>query len=165
MKLNDLIRGGAPVGYITNLDAVQTSAVIYLRLWCDGHEGQERTKNDFELALGVAQGSAAVHYLAQICELCIQHGRRPLMRHKVSCECHGADENCFANFIGCAVDGQNEDAMLIATLLVRPDFSPSLAGLAQHFGIALKRMSLTTTKARDVPARSAKTHSFPHQIN
>ena len=106
MKLNDLIRGGAPVGYITNLDAVQTYAVIYLRLWCDGHEGQERTKNDFELALGAAQGSAAVHYLAQICELCIQHGRRPLMRHKVSCECLGADESCFANFIGCAVDGQ-----------------------------------------------------------
>lgn len=165
MTTDDMIRGGAPVGHLSHLDALQASAVLYLRLWSDGHEGQQRIKQDFNLALGAEHGSAAVHSLAQICDLCTRHGRRPLMRHKISCDCLGADESCFANFIRCAADGHSEDAMLIATLLVRPDFSPCLAGLAQDFGLALKRLSLNAAHTTDVPARSAPIKPFPHQIH
>ena len=56
------------------------------------------------------------------------------MRHSVTCKCLGSDESCFANFIATATDGQREDAMLIATLLVRADMAPLVASLAADFG-------------------------------
>ena len=65
------------------------------------------------------------------------------MRHSVTCKCLGSDESCFANFIATATDGQREDAMLIATLLVRANMAPLVASLAADFGLALKRMRLS----------------------
>ncbi|MGY9038053.1 MAG: hypothetical protein ACKVLA_09570, partial [Rhodobacterales bacterium] len=82
----------------------------------------------------------------QLCSLCARFGRRPLMRHSVTCKCLGADESCFANFISTATEGQREDAMLIATLLVRADMAPLVASLAADFGLALKRMHLSAPR-------------------
>ncbi len=62
------------------------------------------------------------------------------MCHSVQCACLGADESCFANFIATAATGEREDAMLIATLLVRPDVAPIVTSLAADFGLALIRM-------------------------
>ena len=135
-------RGGAPVGFITELDTIEAASVIYLRLWSDGLDAQAQVRDDFVAALGHAQGEKAVQSFAQICSLCTAHGRRPLMRHSVQCKCLGADESCFANFIATATEGANEDAMLIATLLVRTDMAPLLASCALDFGLALKRMRL-----------------------
>ena len=73
------------------------------------------------------------------------------MRHHVTCECLGADESCFANFIGYASEGEREDALLIATTLVRPDMAPTLVGLAQDFGFALRRMALKTERPFETP--------------
>ncbi|GGE59835.1 hypothetical protein GCM10011517_29270 [Actibacterium pelagium] len=69
------------------------------------------------------------------------------MRHELACQCLGADESCFANLIAEAAEGDPEDAMLIATLLVRADMAPCLAALARDVGLALKRMSLRSRKA------------------
>lgn len=133
-------RGGAPVGFITELDAIEAASVIYLRLWSDGPDAQSKVRDDFFSALGHHQGGKAIQSLDQICSLCSAHGRRPLVRHSVQCKCLGADESCFANFIATATEGAREDAMLIATLLVRPDVAPLLDSCAFDFGLALKRM-------------------------
>lgn len=135
-------RGGAPVGFLTELDGIEAASVIYLRLWCDGPESQANVWNDFASSLGTDQGQKALKSFEDLCGLCSKHGRRPLMRHSVNCKCLGADESCFANFIGTAVMGERDDAMLIATLLVRPDVAPLLTSLATEFGLALKRMNL-----------------------
>ncbi|MGJ8598016.1 hypothetical protein [Sulfitobacter sp.] len=135
-------RGGAPVGFITELDGIEAASVIYLRLWSDGADAQAQVRDDFVTALGHHQGHKAVQSFEQICSLCNAHGRRPLMRHSVQCKCLGADESCFANFIAIASEGAREDAMLIATLLVRPDVAPLLASCAFDFGLALRRMRL-----------------------
>lgn len=135
-------RGGAPVGLITELNGMEAASVLYLRLWSDGADGQTQVRDDFVTALGPCQGEKAVQTFGQICNLCSAHGRRPLMRHSVQCKCLGADESCFANFIATASEGEREDAMLIATLLVRPDVAPLLASCAFDFGLALKRMRL-----------------------
>ena len=29
-------RGGAPVGFITELETIEAASVVYLRMWCDG---------------------------------------------------------------------------------------------------------------------------------
>ncbi|MCX7566356.1 hypothetical protein OS189_08375 [Sulfitobacter sp. F26169L] len=143
-------RGGAPVGLITELDSVEAASVIYLRLWCDGPEAQSRVWSDFTNGLGADQGRQAFESFEELCTLCTRYGRRPLMRHSVQCKCLGADESCFANFIATATSGEREDAMLIATLLVRPDVAGMVASLASNFGLALKRMHLPAP--RDVAA-------------
>ncbi|MEQ6203436.1 hypothetical protein ABMC88_10310 [Sulfitobacter sp. HNIBRBA2951] len=135
-------RGGAAVGFITELDGVEAASVIYLRLWSDGADARAQVRDDFITALGHHQGEKAVQSFDSICALCATHGRRPLMRHAVQCKCLGADESCFANFIATASEGAREDTMLIATLLVRADVAPLLASCAFDFGLALKRMRL-----------------------
>ena len=144
-------RGGAPVGYVAELGPVEARAVLYLRLWCDGTNAQTQVWNDFAVALGPLQGRNALKSFEKLCNLCVQHGRRPLMRHHVTCKCLGADESCFANFIGYASEGNREDALLIATTMVKPNVAPTLVGLAQEFGLALRRMAIMAQRQSDTP--------------
>ena len=148
-------RGGAPVGLMTELDGVEAASVIYLRLWCGGPDGQDSVSEDFAMGLGVERGAKAFKSFAELCRLCARHGRRPLMRHAVSCKCLGADEACFANFISTAADGAREDAMLIATLIVRADIAPMVASLAADVGLAFKCMNL-----RPQPSLGEAAHSI-----
>lgn len=151
-------RGGAAVGLLEDLDPVESVAVMYLRLWCDSPAAKAQVKKDFAISLGDAHGQSAVEAFEQICELCARHGRRPLMRHAVRCKCLGADEACFANFIGYASDGAREDAMLLAATMVRPDMAPALAGLAEEFGLALKSMTLSLEARYEMPRQGATLH-------
>lgn len=140
------IRGAAPVGQIADLPPLEAAAVACLRLWCAGAETQQQVWNDFAAALGAPAGRSAVGALEDLCDICVRHGRRALMRHQPSCMCLGADEACFANLVASAAEGRREDALLIAILLVRPDVSPQLAAAAQTFGLALKRMALRANR-------------------
>ena len=133
MSASNHHRGGAPVGFITELDGIEAASVIYLRLWCDGPDAQAKVWSDFAAELGPDRGQKALKSFEDLCSLCTTHGRRPLMHHSVNCKCLGADESCFANFIACAATGEREDAMLIATLLVRPDVAPLITDLAAEF--------------------------------
>ncbi|AKS46678.1 hypothetical protein SAMN05444287_1796 [Octadecabacter temperatus] len=142
MKHETISRGGAPVGHLGELDAVEAAAVIYWRLWSQGIDGQRQTKADLHRVLGEKHGFEAASALAQIFDLCVRHGRRPLMRHDINCKCLGADESCIANFIGYASECKREDAALIASLIVTPDLCLPMAALAQTFGLALRRMAL-----------------------
>ncbi|WP_425051963.1 hypothetical protein [Psychromarinibacter sp. S121] len=135
-------RGGAPVGYVTELDAVGAGAVMYLRMWSDGPEAQALADRDFAMHLGPQQGPVTTRALDQIMDICARYGRRPLMRHSLDCKCLGGDESCFATFVSSACEGDREDALLIAMNIVRADMAPQLADLAQTFGLALKRISL-----------------------
>jgi len=148
-------RGGAPVGYVTELGPVEAGAVLYLRLWCDGPDAQAQVWNDFATALGPERGRKALKSFETLCDLCVRHGRRPLMRHHLTCKCLGADESCFANFVRYASDGEREDALMIATTIVRPDVAPMLVSVAQEFGFALKQMAI---KANQPIRRSSTLH-------
>ncbi|MFY2825108.1 hypothetical protein [Ruegeria sp. MALMAid1280] len=134
-------RGGAAVGRLADLSPVAAGAVMYLRLWGDGAQGRSDAASDFEIALGTASGRAAMMTLDQLCSLCAHHGRRPLIRHGLGCSCLGADENCFAQMIAAASEGDREDAMMMAALIVRSDFAPALASLSEEFGLTLRRMT------------------------
>ena len=134
-------RGGAAVGRLTDLSPVEAGAVMYLRLWGDGSQGRADAASDFEIALGTERGRAAMMTLDRLCSLCAHHGRRPLIRHGLGCSCLGADENCFAQMIAAASEGDREDAMMMASLIVRPDFAPALASLSEELGLALRRMT------------------------
>ncbi len=147
MKMHQDQRGGAPVGCLAALDDIAATSVIYFRLWFDGADAQAHVWNDLAKYLGRDRAERALEAFEKLCSLCARHGRRPLIRHAVGCKCVGADESCFANFIATATDGDREDAMLIATLLVRADVAPLIASLAADFGLALKQMQLRAPRA------------------
>ncbi|WP_299948136.1 hypothetical protein [uncultured Ruegeria sp.] len=134
-------RGGAAVGRLSDMSPIEAGAVMYLRLWGDGAEGRTNAASDFNIALGADQGRATMLALDRLCSLCAHHGRRPLVRHGLGCVCLGADENCFAQMIAAASEGAREDAMMMASLIVRPDFAPALASLSEELGLALRRMT------------------------
>lgn len=133
-------RGAAPVGLLAELDGVEAVSVVYLRLWCDGPDAQARVWNDFAVALGAPQGRRACKAFEELCALCVRNGRRRLMRHAVQCKCLGADESCFANLVAAAAAGQRDDALMLATLLVRPELAVRLTALATDVGVAMQRM-------------------------
>lgn len=135
-------RVGASVGYVTELGPVEAGAVLYLRLWNGGSKAKLQVWSHFSTALGHQQGRNALGSLGTLCDLCARYGRRPLIRHEVTCRCLGADESCFANFISYASEGAREDALLIATTIVRPDMAETLVGFAEEFGLVLRRMAL-----------------------
>ncbi|MGR3661895.1 MAG: hypothetical protein ACU0CA_12035 [Paracoccaceae bacterium] len=139
-------RGAAAVGYVNDLGPVETAAVRYLRMWSDGPASQAIVWNDFKSALGPEDGRITLKSFEQLCSLCQRYGRRPLARHHTNCRMLGADESCFANFVALAADGEQEDAMLISTLLVRADFAPCVAALAAEVGLAFKRMYLCESR-------------------
>lgn len=151
MKQSSSHRGGAPVGHLNDLGALEVATVVYLRLWSDGPRSRSAMYADFSERLGETRSAEAINAFEQMCGLCARHGRRPLIRHSVSCKCLGSDESCFANFIAAAAEGAHEDAMLIATLLVRPDVAPLMTSLATDFGLALKRMQLAAPRDRSAP--------------
>jgi hypothetical protein len=142
MSIHTEIRGAAPVGHVAELGPLEAAAVCYLRLWCDSPGAQEQVRRDFAGTLGPVAGHQAAGALEDLCGLCARHGRRALMRHQPSCTCLGADEACFANLIALATEGEREDALLIATLIVRADVAAHLMVAAQTFGLAIKRMAL-----------------------
>lgn len=160
MTVSNHNRGRASVGHVAELDGIEAASVIYLRLWCDGPEAQEQVWNDFASCLGPDQGRKALKSFGDLCALCSHHGRRPLMRHAVECKCLGADESCFANFIATAATGEREDALLFATLLVRPDVAPLIASLAAEVGLAFMRMRLGAP--RDIAPTTFETPKTLH---
>jgi hypothetical protein len=135
-------RGATPVGHLSDLGPVEAGAVLYLRLWSDGPESQAQVWNAFATLLGPAEGRRALKSFEELVHLFLDHARRPLLRHGVGCKCLGADEACFATFIGYASEGAQEDALMMATTLVTPHMAPPLVGLAQDFGLVLRRMAL-----------------------
>lgn len=111
MSAGDDSFGGTPVGPIDAVGPVGAAAVAYLRLWTDGAAAQAQVWNAFAVRLGPAEGRSALRTLERICDLCMRHGRRPLMLHQAGCRCLGADEACFATVVETAACGEREDAL------------------------------------------------------
>lgn len=136
------MRGAAPVGRIDNLAPVEVAAVLCIRMWHEGPDAQRQIRDDFAAFLGPEAGDYALTAIADFCGLCARHGRRTFMRHHPGCRCLGADEACLANLVAHAIEGERDDALPIATLLVRPDLSPLLVAAARTLGLTLRRLAL-----------------------
>lgn len=158
MTLPADIRGATPIRQIADLSEIEAAAVLYLRLWFDGEDSQARVWNDFATLLGPERGRAALRTCEQLFGLCAAHARRPLMRHSVMCACVGSDEACFCNFIATALEGDREDALLIATLLVRADHAPALTALGLDYALALRHMVLRRPKSDSSPVQRSRLH-------
>ncbi|WP_170603483.1 hypothetical protein [Ruegeria arenilitoris] len=130
--------GGTFVGRLSDLTPIEAGAVLYLRLWSQCAKSCANAVRDFAIALSTSRGRAAISTLDHMLSLCAQHGRRTFVQHGTECGCLGAEENCFAQMIAAGAEGECEDAMTMASLIVRLDYSPALSSLAEEFGIALR---------------------------
>lgn len=141
-------KGGAPVGQLADLDPSDVASVVYLRLWCEGNRNQIGA--DLSDLLGPRAADELQREFDQLCRLCQDQGRRPLCTHHLSCQCLGADESCFALLLRSAGAGQDADAMLLATLLLRAEQVPLATALAGAIAGRLDQAyRLTATPSRN----------------
>lgn len=148
-------RGGTTVGTLSELPPLEAGAVIYLRHWFSGAETREQMRRDFEAGFGPGLAEAAFAAFGCLCNFCVAHGRRPLVRHGMSCNCLGADENCFANLVAAAAEGQAGDTQILASLIVQPGKAQELAQLASECSGFLQQImgpALPVRAARPVTA-------------
>lgn len=134
-------RGAAPVAQVQELGAIEARAVLLLRLWSGGSDARRSAWLELDAALGTPDGAHAVGILDEFIALCTEHGRRPLLHHSLTCRCVGGDECCLAHVIAAAAEGDREDALMMAMMLVRADLAPALVALATQLGLTLRRMA------------------------
>lgn len=152
-------RGGAPVGRLDDLEPLEAAAVVYVRLWCSGPECQERVWNDFAARFGAPDGKAHLAAFERMMKTLVAHARCPIMRHHNGCRCLGSHECALANLIGAAAEANREEAVLLASLLVRPDMATVLAAEAEQVGLALRRLLLRARPAAAEAPDDAPTHT------
>lgn len=129
-------RGAAPVAHLDELPPTEARLILALRHWCEGPEAQAELWNDIALEMGPARGRHWLSRFEELLSLVLNQGRRPMMRHGLGCRCVGADEAVFAHFVSLAATGEREEAMLVASLLIRADLAPIAVSLAQQLGLA-----------------------------
>ena len=130
-------RGAAPVGVLAELPPLETGAVRAFRMWFSGPHGRADLWTRFAAAYGARPGRTRIGALDR-CFMCMVEGaRRPLMRHGLACNCLGGDEAAIAHFFAASAAGDREDAMLLATLLVRADMAAALVTLAEEIAPCL----------------------------
>ena len=134
---NQIYRGGAPVGYLSELNQLEQNAILFLRFWSQRSKADNDLQNKFwsniTYDLGITKTRQAIDAFDEIFTLCVKYSRRPIMKHDLECKCIGGDESCFANIIGFAQDGELEDALLLASNLVAPKFASCLVTSARKF--------------------------------
>ncbi|UWQ78259.1 hypothetical protein K3725_13155 [Leisingera sp. S132] len=151
-------RGGVTVGTLSELPPLEAGAVIYLRHWFSGEETRAQMRRDFEVNFGPEFADAAFEAFGCLCNFCATHGRRPLVRHGMTCKCLGADENCFANLLASAAEGQQDDAHVLASLIVTPRKAPELAQLASDCGLLMQQIMGLQPPAQTARPATATLH-------
>lgn len=129
--------GAAPVARVADLAPLERRVVLYARLWTEGRLGQAEVWRDLIAQHGPAGATSAAGHLDALLREMLAFGRRPMQRHAPSCPCAGGDECVLARFVALAAEGAREDAILMASLMVRADMSMMLASIAEELGLSL----------------------------
>lgn len=133
-------RGAAPVARLDDLTEEEAWTIAAIRLWSEeGGAGNAALAEAVAGRIGRERGRRVSSLFGDLMTLMADHARRPILRHRPACSCVGADEAVIANFVTASTQGPREDAMLIATLLLRPDVAPLAVSLAQMLGLELRR--------------------------
>ena len=157
-----IYRGGAPVGYLSELNQLEQNAILFLRYWSQRSMADNDLQNKFwsniTYDLGITKTRQAIDAFDEIFTLCVKYSRRPIMKHDLECKCIGGDESCFANIIGFAQDGELEDALLIASNLVAPKFASCLVTSARKFAESITISEYDPIEAEESYYQSYSVH-------
>ncbi|SFR18993.1 hypothetical protein [Poseidonocella sedimentorum] len=128
-------RGAVPVGSLKALPQGEARLIRTLRMWCAGPDHQAEVWAEMCERLGGVRARQGLKQFEALVGLMIEHGRRPMMRHGVACDCVGADEAIFAHFVAAAASGDRDEAVLLASLLVRADLALHAVSSAELVGL------------------------------
>lgn len=156
MRHESATGGGFAVAAMDSLPPSEATVVACLRLWAAPDAGPEAVWRALSRAMGAAHGAACHRALADLMEMLHRHGRRPIVRHDAGCGCVGADEAVLAHFVTTAATGEREDAILIASLLVRGPMILPFAELGRQAGLLLHRAALRRPDAIPEPASATR---------
>jgi hypothetical protein len=131
--------GAAAVSRLSELPPLERQVIRCLRFWCSGPAGQGALGRELAQRLGPDTAERLAEGIAELLHVTASHARRPLLGHALDCPCAGGDECVFARFVSLAAEGAREEAVLMASLIVRPDLALCLAGLAEDVGLGLMR--------------------------
>jgi hypothetical protein len=140
MSIMQKFRGGAPVGRIDELPAVEMAAIVYFRLWCEGEATQRQILSDFNITFGAEIGNTYYGLFSEFSNVLVMNARRKLMHHGSGCQCFGGDESAIANMIAAAAVGDQHEAALLASHLVPASDAKQLIGPAEVIGLAFSQM-------------------------
>jgi hypothetical protein len=154
-------RGGAPVGILQELCPVERTAIVCLRVWCEGSEGRDIIIRDFCHVMGSQEGMAAGADLDALLSTILGNARRPIMRHGSGCSCFGGDESAFAQLIAAAAQQDRDDAMLFAGLLVNGHATWAVVQLALDLGQVFLRLARLTAQPH-APEDSPNAPTYRH---
>jgi hypothetical protein len=132
--------GAAPVGRLADLGPLEYRIVRSLRLLGHGEVGRVAFRMDLAVALGKDAAEAVGSRLEELIFTLLHHARRPVACHDIACPCVGGDEYALARFVALAAEGDREDAVLLAAMLVRSDVALCLAPLAEEVGLRVGRI-------------------------
>ena len=157
-----MYRGGAPVGYLSELNQLEQNAILFLRYWSQSakvnHNLQDKFWSEMTYELGITKTRQAIEAFDEIFILCVKYSRRPIMKHDLECKCIGGDESCFANIIGFAEEGEFEDALLLAANLVAPKFASYLVSSARKFAVSISISNFEPIETEDSHYQSYNVH-------
>ena len=135
--------GATPVGFLTELTALEATSISLLRAWCNSEETQFEVITNLILNLGSEKGNQVAEYLRNICKILFLHSRRTFMRHNMDCQCIGADEAYFATIILSATNNNIEEAKSISSLILKPSLLSDFVITAKELGSAIKILNNT----------------------
>ena len=135
--------GAIPVGFLTELTALEATSISLLRAWCNSEETQFEVITNLILNLGSKKGNQVAEYLRNICNILFLHSRRAFMRHNMDCQCIGADEAYFATIILSATNNNIEEAKSISSLIIKPSLLADFIIIAKELGSAIKILNNT----------------------
>ena len=157
-----IYRGGAPVGYLSELNQLEQNAILFLRYWSQCAKADHDLQNTFWATitydLGITKTRQAIDAFDEIFTLCVKYSRRPIMKHDLACKCIGGDESCFANIIGFAQDEELEDALLLASNLVAPKFASYLVTSARKFAASITKSERNPLEVEESYYQSYSVH-------
>ena len=90
--------------------------------------------------------------------ICSSHGRRHFVLNCVYCKSLGGDESGFVNFLGYALEGQREDAFLMACDFVRPAVALFLLNFAVALALNLRLVALNIGVVQAQPPLCKRWH-------
>lgn len=131
--------GAAAVGRLAELPPLERQVIRCLRFWCSGPDGYGALGRELRQRLGAGAADQVAERLSELLHVTACHARRPLVGHALDCPCAGGDECVFARFVSLAAEGAREEAVLMASLIVRADLALCLTQLAEDVGLGLMR--------------------------
>jgi hypothetical protein len=110
--------------------------------------------------LGPARGPRIAHLWADLLSLFDRFAHRPLQTRSLDDPVAGSDEIGFVRLIALGAEGDREDVMFMALMMVRADISPIVASLAIQIGLSLRQGLLAAANST-----ATATHPSTHRLH